>query len=290
MNTKAQRILLKTTIPNVEDDWNVSRFSILKDVLEDAGHVVDARDRSNADGDDSDLVSLDTSSYDQLWLFAVDVVDALSTADAAGIIRFRRRHGGLMTTRDHQDMGSCLRRLGRVGAAHHFQTINPESDGERHVIDDRVTNAISWPNYHSGANGDSQRIHIVALGHPLTLRTNGEPLEYLPAHPHEGVVSVPSDCRDCATLVLCGESEVTNRRFNIAVAFDGEVDDSGRSLGRALAQSTFHHFVDPNLDPGKSMPSFVTESSGRGMKENSQARDDALQYLRNIAHWLGGES
>lgn len=55
--------------------------------LERLGHRVAARDRAaDARGDDADLVE----------------------RDAAGIAAFRARGGGVLTTRDHQDLGACL--------------------------------------------------------------------------------------------------------------------------------------------------------------------------------------
>jgi hypothetical protein len=48
-----------------------------------------------------------------------------------------------------------------VGTAHHFQTKNPEPDGERRAPDDTETPSISRPNYRSGCNGDFQTITVV---------------------------------------------------------------------------------------------------------------------------------
>src|SRR5438477_12704658 len=93
-----------------------------------------------------------------LWLFAVDGGDGLSAADREGITRFHRRGGGLLVTRDHQDVGSSVYDLESVGGAHFFHTRNRELDQSRHVRDDIETQSISWPNYHSGRNGDFQTI------------------------------------------------------------------------------------------------------------------------------------
>src|SRR5262249_6788041 len=101
------KILLQTTIADTPDDWNVWRFSLLANELRGAGHEVTVRNRDGAD-DDSTLGMLDTLDYDQLWLMAVDPGDGLTPRDAAGIMRFRERRGGLLTARDHQDLGSCL--------------------------------------------------------------------------------------------------------------------------------------------------------------------------------------
>ena len=74
--TKPIQILLQTTIPAVEDDWNVDRFSLLREHLsslkDDEGtplYQVTARNReTNTAGDDPVLSTLDTSNFDELWL------------------------------------------------------------------------------------------------------------------------------------------------------------------------------------------------------------------------------
>src|SRR5829696_481294 len=169
------RILLQTTIPAVEDDWNVGRFSLLRAHLEslrdDEGRAlceVTARDRvTNADGDEEVLSRLDSTDFDELWLFAVDVGDGLTSADCQGITRFRQRGGGILATRDHQDLGSSLCTLGGVGGAHFFHSKHPDPDESRHARDDQDAKSISWPNYHSGSNGDFQRVTPVEPAHEL---------------------------------------------------------------------------------------------------------------------------
>ena len=124
------RILLKTTIPTTEDDWSIARFEMLADLLSQ-DHDVEARDRIEDErGDDVDLANLAVSPFDQLWLFAVDVTNALTAADVAGIEAFRRGGGGLLLARDHFDLGSCLSKLSGIGAAHHFHNVNPETEPE----------------------------------------------------------------------------------------------------------------------------------------------------------------
>src|SRR6058998_3248693 len=197
------RILLQTTIPETKDDWHIGRFSLLRDHLaslqDEAGNglcQVTARNReSHAGADDPVLSTLDRTDFDELWLFAVDVGDGLTAADCRGITCFRQRGGGILTTRDHQDLGSSLCTLGGVGRAHFFHTRHPEPDETRHVRDDEDTKNISWPNYHSGSNGDYQKIIAVKPVHELLLNPTNDSgvVEYFPAHPHEGAVGVPKD-------------------------------------------------------------------------------------------------
>src|SRR6185369_11606963 len=134
-------------------------LSSLRDDQDGALYDVTARDReTNEDGSDNLLSTLDTTDFDQLWLFAVDPGDGLSVVDCEGITRFRQRGGGLLTTRDHQDLGSSLCTLGGVGQAHYFHTKHLDPDQFQRARDDQDTKHILWPNYHSGSNGDYQLI------------------------------------------------------------------------------------------------------------------------------------
>ena len=199
--------------------------------------TVTARNReTDAAGNDVLLSALDTTDFDELWLFAVDAGDGLSVADCQGITRFRQRGGGIFATRDHQDLGSSLCTLGGVGRAHFFHSKHPDPDESRHVRDDQDTKAISWPNYHSGSNGDYQRITAVEPVHELLVNLNNASgvIEYFPAHPHEGGVGVPNG-EEPARVIATGVSQATHRPFNLMVAFESTRDQHGNSLGRAVA-------------------------------------------------------
>jgi hypothetical protein len=277
------KILLQTTIVDTPDGWNVGRFSLLGAELRRAGHDVTARNRDGGETD-SVLSTLDTLDYDQLWLLAVDTGDGLSPEDAAGIIRFRERGGGVMTARDHQDLGSSLLMLGSIGRLNHFHQLSPEPDGRR---DDQDNPNISWPNYHSGANGDYQPIFATEPVHELlaTTQTASGRIEWFPAHPHEGAVSAPTDDPQ-ARAIASGRSTVTGRRFNLAVCLDGEATSDGRPMGRAVACSTFHHFADLNWDTDAGAPSFVTDPPGNEMKRDPSRLTVFKDYVHNIARWL----
>lgn len=293
--TKPIRILLQTTIPPAEDDWNIGRFSMLRGHLaslrDEAGNPlceVEARDREpDADGNELVLSTLDRSDFDELWLFAVDVGDGLTEADCRGITRFRQRGGGLLTTRDHQDLGSSLCTLGGVGEAHFFHSRNLDPDESRRRADDTFTAEISWPNYHSGANGDFQEVTPAGPVHELLRRADapGGVIRFFPAHPHEGAVGVPAG-EQHARVFAAGRSKVTGRPFNLGVAFERAPDAHGHTLGRGVAESSFHHFVDYNLDPGMGSPSFVAEPPGDGYRRHPEALEDIKTYVRNLALWL----
>ena len=64
------------------------------------------------------------------------------------------------------------------------------------------------------------------------------------------------------------------------------VFEAGPDGGRALAQSTFHHYCDYNLDPRDGCPSFVEEPPGDSMIRDPTALPEALRYFTNVARWL----
>ena len=280
--TKPTEVLLQTTIEPTANDWHIGRFSMLRDYLAsltaaDGSRLfrVMARDRDPIGAPDSVLSSLDRSTYDQLWLFAVDLGNGLEDADRAGILRFRARGGGLMITRDHMDLGCSICALGAVGAAHVFHTHN--ISGPVPPPDDRETSYITWPNFHSGANGDFQRVEASPPMHPVMRE-----VMYLPAHPHEGaVVAPPSEPQ--ARVIATGKSQASGQRFNIAVAFEGSANE-----GPAIAESTFHHFADYNWDPRSGSPDFVSEAPGYSLPNTPQAMASVQRYVRNVALWLAG--
>ncbi|MDQ2974788.1 MAG: hypothetical protein M3R69_05155 [Acidobacteriota bacterium] len=296
MTTTPKRILLQTTIPFAEDDWHIGRFSLLRDELgslKDAAgnslYEVTSRDReADAAGDDPILSTLDATDFDELWLFAIDTGDGLTVPDCQGITRFRQRRGGILATRDHQDLGTSLCTLGGIGRAHFFHSKNPEPDPSRQIADDPYTTSISWPNYHSGANGDYQTI-IAEPANQLMRnpKSPGGVIQFFPAHPHEGAVGVPEG-EDHAHVIATGKSQVTDRPFNLVVAFESFKDDHGNELGRGIAESSFHHLSDYNWDTDMGCPSFVAEPPGDGYKRNPQALEDIKTYVGNAAKWLVG--
>lgn len=293
--TKPIRILLQTTIPTTEDDWSIERFSLLGDYLasltDEAGNPlceVTARNReSDAEGNDPVLSQLDRSDFDELWLFAVDVGDGLTEKDCAGISAFHQRGGGILVTRDHQDLGSSVCQLDNIGLYHFFQTHNLDPDESRRCIDDIYTKTISWPNYHSGRNGDYQKIMPVEPIHSL-LQNPTSPsghIEFIPAHPHEGAVGVSANNGN-ARIIATGNSLVSGRPFNLAVAVERVKNAQGNTFGRVVAESTFHHFCDYNWDARMGCPSFVEELPGDTMQTEPRALEDLKTYIRNIAFWL----
>lgn len=286
------RLLLQTTIEDDPDDWNIDRFGLLRTFLEELrdeggrpAFAVVARNRAKRGGPDPVLSSLDAAGFDQLWLFAVDGGQGLGPEECAGISKFRDHGGALLVTRDRSDPGNSISsRLG-LEDTYHFHARDCEPDTGDHRADHPLEPLISWPCYRSGADGDFQRVRAVGNIHPV-MRDKDSPtgvIRYLPAHPCESAVSAPQGDQN-ARVIMAGQSSVTNGLFNIAVAFERFARG-----GRAIAQSTFHHFADYNWDTACGCPSFVSEPPGDGMRLLAEALRSTKQYVRNVAFWLAGE-
>jgi hypothetical protein len=288
VSTDPIKVLLQTTIEATVDDWSIERFSLLGQYLRDQRDAngapvfeVTMRDRENRRSPDPVLSTLDRSDFHEMWLFAVDVGDGLAAADCSAISRFRAKGRGLLVTRDHMDLGSSICDLGGVGEAHHFHSRNLDPDTAQRTVDDPYTTQITWPNFHSGANGDYQEIYAVAPIHPVLIDPQSPTgaLRFLPSHPHEGDVSAPR--HSAARVISTGTSKVTGRSFNVAVAFEPNSKE-----GPAIAESSFHHFADYNWDPGHGCPSFVEERPGNAMAREPRALFDTHRYVLNVARWL----
>lgn len=287
------RILLQTTIGEISEDWNIGRFSLLRQYLTSLTDnennkplvKVTARNRQvDETGNDPVLSRLAESEFDELWLFAVDSGDGLSEKEIAGIQAFRERGGGVLLTRDHQDLGSSVLALSQIGAAHFFHTKNPNPDTAYLCVDDTHNEHISWPNYHSGSNGDYQVIVAVEPVHELLQKPEGV-IQFFPAHPHEGEVGVPPSATN-ARVVARGKSKLSGRSFNLIVAFESNKDEHGQQLGRAVVESSFHHFADYNWDINQGCPKFLTETPGDAIRREPEKLEDIKTYVRNLAIWL----
>jgi hypothetical protein len=108
-------------------------------------------------------------------------------------------------------------------------------------------------------------------------------IQRLPAHPHEGAVGVPDSLGGSARVVAQGRSTTTGTAFNLCVA----VEEVGQ--GRAVSDSSFHHFCDYNWDLRFGCPSFVNETPGFEVLTSPRALDDVHSYVENIAAWLTGQ-
>jgi len=87
-------------------------------------------------------------------------------------------------------------------------------------------------------------------------------------------------------VIATGTSKVTGRSFNLIVAFERARDEHGNALGRAIAESSFHHLVDYNWDTSLGCPSFLIEPPGDQIRRDPARLGDIRTYVSNLARWL----
>lgn len=254
------KILLQTTLVSA-NDWHVGRFARLADLLRGDGHEVVCRDREpRADGSDTLLPQLPDSDFEQLWLIAGDTGNGLAPADVRGILRFRERGGGVLTAREDKNRGVSLLNLGAIGSVNNFHTYN-RARGPR-------------PARHAAKKSGYQRIVPMPPVHEL-LHTEKSPsgvVEFFPAHPHEGALSIP-DNMPYARAIAAPADAGQARTFALAVAIENEPTGNGHPCGRAIAISSFQHLADSNWEPLQS-------------REDADRLAAFQDYIRNIARWL----
>lgn len=254
-------ILVQATLREGEGEWQIERFSSLVSLLRAEGHTVVARNREpGPDGSDPVLATLDTSDFDELWLFAADRGNGLAPSDVRGILRFRERGGGIFTSRDQENIGVSLLNLGSVGLVNHFRTYNRQL--RRRGIRMTTRGTIPPEPY--------ERIVPLEPVHEL-LRSQRSPsgvIEYFPAHAHEAALSVPPYAPFARVIAVATDDE-TGSAANVAIVIDDEPCHDGGRCGRAVATSCLHHFEDSRWN-----------GNGDGASENFK------DFARNIARWL----
>ncbi len=210
--------------------------------------------------------------------------DGLTAEDCAAISQFRRSGRGLMITRDHMDLGSSVCTLGGVGDAHHFHSRNPDPDPDRRERDDPYTSTISWPNFHSGANGDYQTLEMVDAIHPVLAQPDSPTggIRFLPSHPHEGG-------RRCAG----GRGCPCHRRGpqqGDGPAFQHRRGIRTRRIRRARPGTEYISSLHGlQLGPARGGPEFCQRTPGAMPSSASRgALADTQRYMRNLALWLAG--
>jgi hypothetical protein len=178
-------------------------------------------------------------------------------------------------------LGACLHKIYPLGNNLYFHSLNQDPRLECRCRDDLETANIEWPNYHSGSNGDFQKIRLSEPKHEIFWNSaKGRWIEEFPAHPHEGAVGAPESVPE-AQLLACGKSQITGREFGLVAALEAT-----EQHGRGIAESSFHHFAAYNWNPDAGCPSFVIEPCGFEAKKNPDRLSDIKAFVANTATWL----
>lgn len=263
------------------------------------GGDVDA-DMNNRTFDDIPL-----EEYDELWLFGFSPSDSfLDASEVSKVESFMDDDdGGVLTTGDHKNLGRGLSgQIKRVGEMREYpapssniiagQPNNPSNTTIRDAnMDGRHTNPEQ-----SDATPQEIRVRQYPLWsatpslfrfsepHPVLCGPDG-PIDSFPDHQHEGEIRIPNSYTGSEWpapssgpqpevepiawgTIVDPNATRTGEEFPIVGVYDGHK----ANVGRIVADSTWHHWFDINLD---------------GFAQNAPGVFSQLQaYFRNVAVWL----
>ncbi|HEY9405141.1 MAG TPA: hypothetical protein VIQ24_20990 [Pyrinomonadaceae bacterium] len=267
--------------------------------------------------------TITTANFDQIWLFGIETNPVLTNAEFGVLANFMNAGGGLFATGDHQTLGFAMGgELPRVRKMRDWSSIPMFTDRIDTVTNpgpDRITQ------FDDQSDEFPQRIfpHFYGSGsswspHPL-LRSPLGPIDVMPDHPHESVClvgptlnapynlhglnfvefpnfnGVPLSPEIIATSMSAGrylnppgsavgKPPTTPRCFGSISVWDGHKV----ARGRIVCDSTWHHFVNINLDGTGAVP--APGNNRRGLRNAAlvftQDFHQVAEYYRNIADWI----
>lgn len=263
------------------------------------------------------------ANYDQVWIFGFSTA-AITAAEQTVIAQFMQAGGGMFATGDHETIGAGMgTKIPRVNAMRNWSSI-PMVNPERH---DTVINAgadaikqfddqadpIAQPMYPVFfSNGGPDNSPATWSVHPVLRHPSGA-VDCLPDHPHESeclapvpvagnfagveqwpmplgggpriapvVVGVTVSAGRFITDTL--KPPVRPHSFGAISAYDGDA----AQVGRVLCDSTWHHYVNINLNGSGATPD-TTAATRTGLYVAGNPTPEYLKiqrYYLNAVRWL----
>lgn len=256
-------------------------------------------------------------NYDQVWLFGYEHKElALSDSELDCIIAFMQAGGGVFATGDHESMGLMLcGRIPRVRSMRFWEhPPAPDRDDATRIDTLRQGSKLGFQSTDQ-SDGTPQEIRPKFFldedkknSHPHQLLKYGSfAVTVLPDHMHEGACREPTPCelenqqeyprspdgsQVVPEVVAISTSAggfvldefvhpVEPKSFIVIAAYDGHAVIP--PVGRIAVDSSFHHFVNLNLN-GTGSPGFTGffDKYGNPTSDYMAIR----QYFRNIVSWL----
>lgn len=253
--------------------------------------------------------SVDLNDFDQVWLFAINPSGSLSSNEINAIENYMNGGGGLFATGDHGALGKAMcGQIPRVKDMRYWDNTPVGSTIDTNEVSmrgrrrndtntPRPGNAYSNTFDHQSDN-IPQKIGVLQFGngafpHPLlSISTSIKPsgvIDTMPDHPHEGECA-PETTFNINGMILptqiiaisfvpggnttanMGKNPTAPHCFPSIHVFDGQP----AQVGRIVVDSTWHHFVNINLNGAGSIQSGLTNSDFK----------EVQQYYMNIATWM----
>ncbi len=311
---------------NPASGFGLSRFVAELAKISPTPVITKAHRRTDATADRQNFIfnnTITTANFDQIWLFGIETAPLITNAEFAVLANFMNAGGGVFATGDHQTLGFAMGgELPRVRKMRDWSSIPMFTDRIDTVTNpgpDHITQ------FDDQSDEFPQRIfpHFYGSGsswspHPL-LRSPLGPIDVMPDHPHESVCIVgpalnapynlhglnfvefpasggaPLAPEIVATSVsagrylnppgsISGKPPTTPRCFGSISVWDGHKV----ARGRIVCDSTWHHFVNINLDGTGAVA--APGNNRRGLRDAAlnftQDFHQIAEYYRNIADWI----
>lgn len=270
------------------------------------------------------------SRYDVVFLFgaASEGFGALPAAEVEAIARFMEAGGGVFATGDHETLGAAM--CGDVPRVRAMRRWKGASAPPSATSTNRLSTNLSGPNegeeFSDQSNNQPQRLYVnfrtqaggIGQPHPiLQLKGPRRVLEVFPDHPHEGQCQVPASLGTSFTLDGKATPEWPNdvgggalspevvamsvshgdgfgpkqalmpQLFPAMVAYDGH----RANRGRVSTDSTWHHFININLDGTDESDMSKPPAERVGLRHwpsltDSEALVRIREHFVNLATWL----
>jgi hypothetical protein len=252
----------------------------------------------SADHDGLDLAAaLQLGDFDELWIYSIQSGPGLTAPELAAARKFMDVHrGGVLITGDHDDLGMAFGNLPRAGKMRLLpappaappkwnSTLRSGANAAYDFEDqsDSTPQPLSLTWYWGG--------FLSRRPHPLLCSPMG-PIDIFPDHQHEGEAVAPApvpasewpggvSAEVIARGTIVDPSGNVGRQVGVLSVYDGHL----ASVGRIVADSTWHHHFDINLrgipgDPTRT--GFVTPGTGSWLSSATKIE----HYFINAAIWL----
>lgn len=237
------------------------------------------------------LSSVDLEQYDELWLFGIASGNLLSPAEINAVNSFMDGGGGVLHTGDHASLGQGISgAIQRAGEMRQYPAPNASSPVWNSTLRSGADAFYSFgdqsDDYPQGIRlkyyyqwGYQPSLVLKKYPHPVMCGTDG-PIRIFPDHQHEGEAIAPASYPSATwpakngyqpkvEVVAFGRIEDPSADVGREVGLVSTYDGHRADVGRIIADSTWHHWFDINLD------GFALSNL-----------DKIEQYFLNVAAWL----
>jgi hypothetical protein len=250
--------------------------------------------------------SVNLNDFDQLWMFAIDSFAGISQNEIDAIEAYMNGGGGVFATGDHGSLGNAMcGAIPRVKDMRYWlDNVEVSMGGYRRNDTNRPAAGAGTSRYFDNQSDDiPQNIAPWIFGggmpHPLlSIKTSIRPsgvIDIMPDHPHEGEckpvtsftvngVTIPTQIvatsfvlGGSTTFNGAGKAETEPHCFPSISVWDGRPANAGR----IVIDSTWHHFININLN-GSGSGIDIGSMSGLTNADFTVIR----QYFMNIATWM----